>query len=231
MPCDKPVEVRAVVSYSDKTVADAQAQHTEDHKTQKSIKKATWAAVVAASIYALISLYMSCQMVKANHLAHETLVSQSRAWLNIEGIILKDPQPTAMNSPWNFTYKVRNYGSYPAGIVNSEFALSHAASYPFQEIKTLCQKVIPNEPRAFDTVFPGPDGGKISPITYQVRLPEGDPQWLIASIAYKDREEEPIRYLLTLYEIDWNKPVDDKGRPVPRVPTLKLFDTKMECRP
>jgi hypothetical protein len=66
LPGDQPTEVRAVVSFDEKTVADTTTQDNRQHATQESIKSATWYAVVAASIYALISLLIWCQIrVKA----------------------------------------------------------------------------------------------------------------------------------------------------------------------
>ncbi len=90
---DKPVEVRAVVSYDENTVADAKAQATSEHTTQESIKKATWAAFVAVAIYALITLFMWGQMIKQSRIASETLRQSAesfrtdeRAWVEIEPI-------------------------------------------------------------------------------------------------------------------------------------------------
>src|SRR5882762_852782 len=55
MPVNDPVKVQAVVSFDDKTVTDSQAENDRYHATQQGIHKATWAAVVAASIYAFIA--------------------------------------------------------------------------------------------------------------------------------------------------------------------------------
>jgi hypothetical protein len=65
MPINEPVKVDAVVSFDDKTVADTKTENDRTYTTQEGIRKATWTAVVAASIYALISAYQGCQMRKA----------------------------------------------------------------------------------------------------------------------------------------------------------------------
>jgi hypothetical protein len=82
MPVDPPKEVRAIVSFSDKTVGDSKAENNRTHATQESIKKATWAAVVAATVYALISFFVWCQMVQANRIATTSLISGQRAFVN-----------------------------------------------------------------------------------------------------------------------------------------------------
>jgi hypothetical protein len=84
LPSDKPVEVRAVISYDENTVTDAKSQATSEHATQKSIKKATWYAFVAVSVYAFITLLMWCQMIKQNRIADAALIISQRPWLTIE---------------------------------------------------------------------------------------------------------------------------------------------------
>jgi hypothetical protein len=51
LPPDKPIEVRAVVSFDEKTIADATAQNKSTNATQKSIRNATWAAFFAVAIW------------------------------------------------------------------------------------------------------------------------------------------------------------------------------------
>src|SRR5437879_3228545 len=70
---NQPVEVRAVVSFSDNAIRDTKAENDRAHATQESIKKATRGAVVAASIYAFITLLMWCQMIKQNRIADAAL--------------------------------------------------------------------------------------------------------------------------------------------------------------
>src|SRR5712671_4934879 len=55
-------EVNAVLSFDNETIRTAKTESTEQQKTQNSIKKATWGAVIAASIYALISLCIWYEM-------------------------------------------------------------------------------------------------------------------------------------------------------------------------
>src|SRR4029077_12658826 len=58
-------EVRAVLSFDYETMRTAKTESKQQQDTQNSIKKATWGAVIAASIYALISLFIWVEMRKA----------------------------------------------------------------------------------------------------------------------------------------------------------------------
>jgi hypothetical protein len=93
LPPDKPVEVRAVVSYDAVTVANTSAQNDRQHTTQDSIKRATWAGFVAVAIYALITVFMWCQMIKQSRIASKSLQQSTesfrideRAWIEIDPI-------------------------------------------------------------------------------------------------------------------------------------------------
>src|SRR5947209_13076590 len=66
---NQPVEVRAVVSFSDETLRNTKAENDRAHATQKSIKNATWFASVAVTIYALITLGTWWQMIRQGRTA------------------------------------------------------------------------------------------------------------------------------------------------------------------
>lgn len=83
MPVNNPTEVRAIVSFDDKTVRDAETQAEKDRRVQNSIKKAAWSAFVAASIYSLISAYQSCELRKAT-VSAETQARISKAQLMLQ---------------------------------------------------------------------------------------------------------------------------------------------------
>ena len=87
MPPDKPVEVRAVVSYDELTIRDAKADSNRSHTIQESIKKATWYAVAAAAIYALITLFMWVEMRKTTKAAQDQLAllrDADRPWIAVD---------------------------------------------------------------------------------------------------------------------------------------------------
>src|SRR6266404_2625212 len=64
-PVDKPIKVRAVVSYDDETVRSTKAEAERQYRTQNSIKRAAWSAFFAASIYAAIAACQLHEMRKA----------------------------------------------------------------------------------------------------------------------------------------------------------------------
>ncbi len=119
MPPDKPVEVRAVVSYDELTVGNAQADSKRSHTTQESIKNATWAGFVAVSIYALITMLMWGQMIKQSHIASESLRQSTesfrideRAWIEIEPIkgTLFSPRMGKVGAGFQYPIYIRNVG-------------------------------------------------------------------------------------------------------------------------
>jgi hypothetical protein len=119
LPSNHSTEVRAVVSFSDETVRDAKTQASCEHATQESIKNATWTAVVAASIYALISLLIWCQMVKQSRIASDTLRQSiesfridERAWIELEPIKTTPHSPRTEKIGASFEYPIyiRNGG-------------------------------------------------------------------------------------------------------------------------
>src|SRR5579864_2872755 len=69
----QPLEVRAVVSYDQKTVTNTASQDNRSHATQESIKNATWAAFYAVSAYAVITTFMWCAMIQQNKIASAAL--------------------------------------------------------------------------------------------------------------------------------------------------------------
>ena len=81
MPVDKPSQVRAVVSFDDKTIGDTQSEAKKDRDIQDSIKKAAWSAFVAACVYALVAAYQSCEFREANRTSRETLTAVQRAFV------------------------------------------------------------------------------------------------------------------------------------------------------
>jgi hypothetical protein len=94
LPRDK---IRAVIYFDDETIRTMNAEAEKQHCTQEGIRRATVAAVVAAAIYALISLLIWRQMITQTRISNESLqqVAKSfqtdeRAWIGftfVEGSI------------------------------------------------------------------------------------------------------------------------------------------------
>lgn len=137
LPLDKPIEVRAVVSFSDETVRNAEAQAQRQHATQESIKNATWTATVAVAVYALITLGVWGQMIKQNRIASavlrqstETFRIDERAWLELEPFkserveissALKQAIPDAKGSGQQVF--IKNYGRTIARSITTRMSL------------------------------------------------------------------------------------------------------------
>jgi hypothetical protein len=77
-------KIRAVISFDDETASSTKTEHQEQNTTQKQIRNATWAAVVAASVYALIALWQGCEMRKATQ-ATEKAAKAAETAANVAG--------------------------------------------------------------------------------------------------------------------------------------------------
>src|SRR5450755_2151637 len=75
-----PLEVKAVVSLDEKTMANFAAQNQSTNPTQNSIKKATWAAFYAVSAYAVVTAFMWCAMIQQNKIANRALQQSTDAF-------------------------------------------------------------------------------------------------------------------------------------------------------
>jgi hypothetical protein len=87
---DKPKEIRAIVSFDDKTVGDTKAERAEYNGIQKGIRNAAWAAFVAATIYAVISLGMWCEMRKTTKAEEGQLAllrDADRPWIDVNILV------------------------------------------------------------------------------------------------------------------------------------------------
>jgi hypothetical protein len=127
MPVNEPTEVRAVVSFDNKTVRDAETEHEEDRRIQRSIKNAAWCAFVAASIYALIAAYQGCEMRRATVATEKAAEAAKQqvdlAQLTIEGtnaasIRLNDIEGAQPDFPY---LRIANVGKVAAPILSGSY--------------------------------------------------------------------------------------------------------------
>ena len=124
LPPDKPLEVRAIVSYDELTVRNARGDSERSHSTQDSIKKATWYAFVAVTVYALVTLLMWFQMIKQSRIANAALRQSTesfrideRAWIEFENVELKQlkfPPQWHGGQPIYLAATLKNYGKTEA---------------------------------------------------------------------------------------------------------------------
>jgi hypothetical protein len=208
LPSDKPIEVCAVVSYDKDTIAQVKADNERNHTTQESIKKATWAAVVAASIYALISLLMWHQMVKQTKMSHTQLIVSQRPWVGIYQPIIKLTQDR-----WFIDFQLKNFGNSPSLYTA---AGANPAYPPIDEagVRNMIEqdcKVADNISAAPDhaerhgyTVFPG------EPVTYEpgqtIDKSRQSTVYLVGCIAYLDQftdaQRGPLHHTRFCYYAD-----------------------------
>jgi hypothetical protein len=111
--------VHAVISFDEETIRAAESESNRQYRTQNSIKKATWGAVIAASVYAFISLFVWWQMVKQNRIAEaqlrqslESFRVDERAWIEIEPIkpVLKNPASSGFGALFTYNIYPKNVG-------------------------------------------------------------------------------------------------------------------------
>ena len=227
MPPEKPVEVRAVVSYDQLTIRNAQTENDRNHATQESIKKATWFAFVAVSIYALITLAMWFQMIKQNRIARDALSqsekqwkSQQVPWLGLQNnaiSISPTPKfswsrvPSLPPSIWLAgDYSIKNFGNAPAF---REWELIHVMQNtdghkPTDFIEFLCPMRVVMEKRPSETdsdsgqiLFPGAE--KYSPWSTAISPhPTGthiESVWIVLCVSYEDSWHR-VRHSRFVYE-------------------------------
>jgi hypothetical protein len=160
-----PDKVRAVVSFDDETIGRSQAEEGRKQATQESIKNAAWSAFGAATIYALISMLIWCQMIKQNRIATQALEVANRPWVSA-AISMKSPLafgPAGASTTVSFYLK--NDGHTPA--IGTRY---HASIVTLPEktwsavelrnaIKSECTSMdkyfFVGTPNIFPTLFPG----------------------------------------------------------------------------
>ena len=98
---------------------DRKTKEERQYRVQNSIRKATWSAFIAASIYAGIAALQWCATRDANQLAKKALSVQTRPWIGIEvgaddiRATLDEHRPPKFFSA-KVHYRIHNYGSSPA---------------------------------------------------------------------------------------------------------------------
>jgi hypothetical protein len=108
-----------IIAFDEKTVQDAGKESDRQHSTQNSIKRATWFAAIAASIYALISLAVWRQTIKQSTIAGaglrqstESFRIDERAWVELEPVkgTLSSARTGKIGADFSYPIYVRNFG-------------------------------------------------------------------------------------------------------------------------
>jgi len=77
-PADR---VCAVISFDDETLRSTKAEADRQYRTQNSIRKATWSAFAAASIYALVAALQGYQMYRQSKVASDALRQSTESFI------------------------------------------------------------------------------------------------------------------------------------------------------
>jgi hypothetical protein len=118
-----PLKVQAVISFDEQTVADTTTQNERNHRTQESIKNATWWAFGAVAAYAVVTTFMWCAMIEQNKIAARALQqttenfrTDERAWVELDPIrpeLLK-PADNTFSATFECNIFPKNVGKTPA---------------------------------------------------------------------------------------------------------------------
>lgn len=215
MPRDsEPLNVKAVVSYDQQTVADATAQNKETNTTQKSIKEATWGAFYAVAAYAVVTTFMWCAMIEQNRLSkesiHQTKVqwqAQNRPWVGVSGPLALPNQLTLLNFVGNKPYtgvelnanlNIRNFGLSPGFKVGSRIELLLAGSgleLPQNEMTGACSNA-DQVSTGESVIFPNIDTAQTFNMQQNqpIALQQVQRLWAIGCIAYLDQLSNSMRH-------------------------------------
>ena len=95
-----------ILTQSNKAESDQSAKSERDYKVQNSIRYATWSAVIAAMIYAGITLFQWRD-------AHQNFVANQRAWIGINGSVRINAISLEKDGSGkiSFTVPTKNFGN------------------------------------------------------------------------------------------------------------------------
>lgn len=110
--------IRAVISFDDEKVRTTQTEAERQYANQKSIKYATWTAVIAACVYAFISFLQWHEMAKTTKAAQEQLAlmrDADRPWIDMNIFVTSPLTYDSKTVRAEFTFVPTNIGRSPAG--------------------------------------------------------------------------------------------------------------------
>jgi hypothetical protein len=182
LPPEKPIEVHAVVSFSDEEKRDTKADSGRAHNTQNSIKNAAWAAFVAASIYALIASLQWCEMKKTTKATQDQLAllrDADRPWIDLD-ILITSPLTYDGNAVQaEFTFVPTDVGRSPAQNISINPTLTPAfMGDDLREIqKRLCDSAATKSGMASLQYVLFPGRHYTQPVGMEISVKEMDSHW------------------------------------------------------
>lgn len=209
-----PLTVQAIVSFDEKTVTDMAARNKESTAIQKSIKKATWAALGAVAIYAVVTMFMWCAMLRQNKLSeraiHQTKIqwaAQNRPWVAVSNAMQLPKKLVflAFAGPKPFTgvelktsLNLKNVGISPSFKVGSAIELllaDSALKLPQSEMTSACS-LADQAGLGESVIFPNTEitQGFEMQQNQAIAFQKVQRLWAIGCISYLDQTSESTRH-------------------------------------
>jgi hypothetical protein len=233
-----PKSIPVTVSYSEQVNAGQNRQNT----TQEQIAKWTRRAVFAAIFYAGIAALQWCVMKSQLEELHKQTVAQTRPWIGIDNVTLRDERITGptqtldrsqLQDGANFAVFVRNYGKSPARVnVQAEAKFGRYSVTWDWKNWGVCKRAEESLEKPFGRtkiVFPEQPEFDIGPTSVSVEGHGIDfNKWIVFCVAYKT-PSQPLHHTQFLYLATTNGQAtadDDRPNlPYRHIENLELRDT------
>lgn len=197
-------ELRAELHTPDTIESQRRLEERKHHRVQKWLAGATWAAFLAAAVYAGLTYRMLRAVQEQTRRQREAAVSTERAWVGLDEAVTIDVLEIMPRLKVQSHYGVKNFGHGPAlKVVPSGWFWTDSKTLP-QLAKSACDMAkafttgaVPHEPQVNN---PGPMGYILFPsqIHGETIGSPGDPWqgagepdlkhfWFIGCIAYFDQ--------------------------------------------
>jgi hypothetical protein len=108
------------VSYAEDVIRDLRTDSDENRAIQRSIRNATWAAFIAATAYASISVVILIEMRSQTTTARDQLESSERPWIKITDVKTIGNNPLGGSA---LSYQGFGHGPFPNGQQQATFQL------------------------------------------------------------------------------------------------------------
>ena len=102
------------IKFTDEEIQSRKTAQSEQNSIQKSIRNATWGAVVAAVIYAGVTYCMLIAIQKQTRIQREASINTERAWVGLDEPITIDALEIVPQLKVEAHYRVKNFGHGPA---------------------------------------------------------------------------------------------------------------------
>jgi hypothetical protein len=117
----EPLRVQAEIRFADADVTKRRANQDEQTSIQRSIKRAAWAAFLAAFGYAGISFFQWHEMQRQTIIQRNAIMLTERAWVTLSSgsVEFSDPDPKGLRT-LTVQMETKNVGKTPAKHIFAE---------------------------------------------------------------------------------------------------------------